>query len=72
MTDDEDVQLANALQHEIDYYSQPGGNAASAAAEQDWLNTARLAVRSLRIPHPTEEQREAARHTLKHTPPLRP
>ena len=66
-----DVKLADALRREVEYYSQPGAHEASIAEEQDWLNTARLAVGFLEAPDTTDEQREAARNALKHTPPLR-
>lgn len=72
MATDADVKLADALQLEIDYYSQPGADEASIAEEQDWIGTAVVAIRFLRSAGTTDEQRETARKVLKDTPPQRP
>jgi hypothetical protein len=71
MNRSEDLKLADNLQRSIDDYGQPGANTASVAEEQDWINTARLAVGPLRSGAATDEQRDAARAALKHTPPPR-
>jgi hypothetical protein len=56
MNRSEDLKLADDLQREIDDCVQPGAGAASVAEQQDWINTARLAVRSLRSGAATDEQ----------------
>ena len=66
-----DLKLADELEREIDDYGQPGADATSIAEEQDWINTARLAVGSLRSGAATDQQRDAARAALTHTPPPR-
>lgn len=67
-----DGKLADALRREFEYYGQPGAHEALIAEERDWLNTARLAVGFLESADTTEDQREAARNALEHTPPQRP
>jgi hypothetical protein len=68
----EDLKLADDLQREIDDYGQAGAHEASTTEEQDWINTARLATGALRAGGATDEQRDAARSALEHTPPPRP
>jgi hypothetical protein len=67
-----DLTLADKLQREIDQYGHPGAGELSISEEQDWINTARLAARALRSGLATDEERDAARDALEHTPPPRP
>jgi hypothetical protein len=69
MADAEDAQLADALQRGIDVYGTPSGELALTAEEQDWIDTARLAVSALRSGSVTAEQRASAHAALKRTPP---
>ena len=68
----EDLKLADELQREIDDYGQHGADEATTTEEQDWINTARLATEALRAGGASDEEREAARAALEHTPPPRP
>jgi hypothetical protein len=68
----EDLKLADDLQREIDDYGQHGSEEASTTEEQDWINTARLATEALRAGTVSDDQRNAARSALEHTPPTRP
>jgi hypothetical protein len=72
MNSPDDRTLTDELQREIDTYGQRDTDQAPTAEEQDWINTARLALRALRAGEATEEERDAARAALEHTPPPRP
>ena len=71
MVGPEDSRLADELQREIDRYGQPSAAQALTAEEQDWIDTARLALRAMRSGAATDEQRDAAQMALKRTPPTR-
>ncbi len=68
----EDLKLADELQREIDDYGRHGADEPATTEEQDWINTARLATEVLRAGTASDEQRDAARSALEHTPPPRP
>ena len=66
-----DLELADQLEREIDSRSQAGADGVPTAEEQDWLNTARLAIGPLRSGTASDDERDAARGALDHTPPPR-